>query len=41
MLDIIHKLDFQVLEFTQNHMHNVVADKLFSFITYLGDKGLI
>lgn len=41
MLEIIHKLDFQVLEFIQNHIHNVGADKLFSFITSLGDKGLI
>lgn len=41
MIDTIQKFDFQVLEFIQNHFHSMGLDKFFSFITFLGDKGLI
>lgn len=41
MIDLIHKYDIRVLEFIQNNIHNTNGDKIFSFITFLGDKGLI
>lgn len=41
MIEMIQQCDLRILEYIQNHMHNNIADEVFSFFTFLGDKGLI
>lgn len=41
MTSMIQKYDLLVLKFIQTYIHNPFTDKLFPFITFLGDKGII
>lgn len=41
MLEIINKLDINILHFIRNNFSNVFMDKLMILVTSLGDKGLI
>ena len=37
----INGFDSIVMAFVQNHFHNAVTDRIFPFLTYLGEAGLV
>lgn len=41
MIQSLEKMDLNILKYINDHLHNVVLDKVMPMITYLGNVGLI